>query len=192
MKTRFSFLLVLLGIFLLTPLAISGTATDRKSNDTFTLSYTTISTSKELAGYGSKSWHVTGNASISGNAIELGQDGVYDCELWLYASGDIDSSPFPGKNNIAAEAGSGCVSVVLWVSIDFKQKQVSRSIRKPQTCPVLRSRSFNRRHNRVYALRQNRCWQKTSTVISTKPLSKITSSRASAQTCITRPRLGRP
>ena len=100
MKPRIIFLLIFLCLFLLTPVGFSGTWTDIHSNGTFSFTGTTISTSSKLTGYGSESWHVTGNASISGTAIELGQDTVYDCELWLYASGDIDSSPFPEKKDI--------------------------------------------------------------------------------------------
>ena len=101
MKSRIIFLLILLGLFLQTPVAISGTASDVKSNETFSLSYTTISTSSKLAGYGLESWHVTGNASISGTASPFDEvDSEYDCEMWLYASGDIESSPFPGKGDV--------------------------------------------------------------------------------------------
>lgn len=95
MKKCKTFLLILLSIFLLTPPTFSGTWSDQHSNATFSFDTSTVSTSSKFAGHGMESCHVTGNASISGTAIELGQDSVYDGELWLYASGDIVSSPFP-------------------------------------------------------------------------------------------------
>ncbi|MYB92837.1 hypothetical protein F4054_19875 [Candidatus Poribacteria bacterium] len=106
MKTRLSFLLIFLCVLLWVPPVFSKTYPDTRSNSTFSFDGLTISTSRKLAGYGSESWHVTGYASITGTASELGQDSVYKCELWLMATGDLDSSSFPGKGNIAAEAGS--------------------------------------------------------------------------------------
>lgn len=107
MKTSVSFLLIFLSLFLLTPLAISRTLADQSpDHDTFSFDGSTTSTSSKLAGHGMQSWHVTGYANISGNAVELGQDLVYQCELWLMATGNIVTSPFPDKGNIAAEAGS--------------------------------------------------------------------------------------
>ena len=81
MKTRVSFLLIFLCLFLLTPPAISGRFADQKSNGTFSFDGSTTSTSQKLAGHGMQSWHVTGYASLSGSAIELGQDSVYRGEL---------------------------------------------------------------------------------------------------------------
>ena len=109
MKTRISFLLTFLLIFLCAawvPPVLSKNYSDTKSNDTFSFDGSTTSTSQKLAGYGSESWHVTGYASLSATASELGQDSIYKCELWLMVTGDLDSSPFPDKGNIAAEAGS--------------------------------------------------------------------------------------
>ena len=106
MKTPLSFLLIFLCVLLWMPPVLSKTYPDTKSNSTFSFDGSTTSTSRKLAGYGSESWHVTGYASITGTASELGQDSVYKCELWLMATGDLDSSPFPGKGNSAAEAGS--------------------------------------------------------------------------------------
>ncbi len=106
MKTRLSFLLIFLCVLLWVPPVLSKTYPDTKSTGTFSFDGSTTSTSQKLAGYGSESWHVTGYASITGTASELGQDSVYKCELWLMATGNLDSSPFPGKGNIAAEAGS--------------------------------------------------------------------------------------
>ena len=100
MKTRVSFLLIFLSLFLLTPLAISGKFADQKSNGTFSFDGSTTSTSGGHGGHRTTFYFLSGSASISGNAIELGQDTVYKGELWLMVSGDIVSSPFPGKDNI--------------------------------------------------------------------------------------------
>ena len=107
MKISVSFLLIYLSLFLLTPLAISKTFADQSpEHDTFSFDGSTKSTSGKMSGYGQDSWYASGSATISGNAIELGQGRVYKGELWLMVTGDLASSPFPGKGNIAAEAGS--------------------------------------------------------------------------------------
>ena len=109
MKTRLTFLFVFLSIFLLTSLAFSGRwAGQSPPHDTFSFDGSTTSTSSHLPGMTGQAeyWEATGSASISGTATELGQDRVYKGELWLMATGDIVSSPFPDKGNIAAEAGS--------------------------------------------------------------------------------------
>ena len=102
MKIRVSFLFIFLGVLLLTPPAISGTLTDHTANDTFDFTYTTVSTSVHIPGIigQAEHWEATDSASISGAAIELGNNTVYDCELWLMVTGDIDSSEFPSKDNI--------------------------------------------------------------------------------------------
>ncbi len=99
MKRRLLFLLIFVSMFLLTQAALSATWTDTRANNTFSFTGTTISTSKKLAGYGSESWHVTGYASISGNADPLGDDREYDAEMWLEASGK-DAVGVPGRGNI--------------------------------------------------------------------------------------------
>ena len=134
MKTRISILFLFLGLFLLTPMAISGTAADVKANNTFSLSYTTTSTSSKLAGYGSINWQVTGYASITGNAYPFDEvDSEYDCEMWLYASGDIDSSPFPSKDNIDTARVENSVNYDVHTeddaSILYKSHAVTRSLK---------------------------------------------------------------
>ena len=100
MKTRFAFLLILLGLFLLTHAAFSATWTNTSSNDTFSFTGTTVSTSRYLAGRGTPVYQVTGSADISGTADALGDNTVYNAVLWLMVSGDINSSSFPSKYNI--------------------------------------------------------------------------------------------
>ena len=100
MKTRLAFLMFFVGAFLLTQSAISATWTDTNANDTFSFTGTTVSTSRYLAGRGTPVYQVTGSADISGTAYALGDNTVYNAELWLMVSGDIDTSPFPGKGNI--------------------------------------------------------------------------------------------
>ena len=109
MKTRVFFLLVFLCLFLLPHPVISKKFVDQSpDHDTFSFDGSTTSTSSHLPGMTGQAeyWEVMGSASISGTATELGQDRVYDCELWLMATGDLVSSPFPDKGNIAAEAES--------------------------------------------------------------------------------------
>ena len=100
MKTRISFLLFFWCVLLLVPPVLSKKYSDTKSNDTFSFDGTTTSTSSKMSGYGQNYWSVSGSAYISGKAIELGQDLVYKAELWLMATGDLDSSSFPSKDNI--------------------------------------------------------------------------------------------
>ena len=108
MKTRLPFLLVFLGIFLLTQPAVSGTLNGNKSWDPFSFSYTTVSTSQKLAGHGSVVWQVTGSASITGTAEAYEEaDAEYNCEMYLMATGDLVSSPFPSKSNINTTKSGG-------------------------------------------------------------------------------------
>ncbi len=102
MKKRVTFLMFFVCVFLLTQSAISGTWTGSDSNKTFSFNASTVSTSSHLPGMTGQAeyWEATGSANISGTAIEYGNNTVYDCELWLMASGDLGSSPFPGKDNI--------------------------------------------------------------------------------------------
>ncbi|MDE0465967.1 MAG: hypothetical protein OYL97_02830 [Candidatus Poribacteria bacterium] len=108
MKTRVSFVLVFLCVLLWVPPVLSKKHVGQKSNGTFSFDGSTTSTSSHLPGMTGQAeyWEATGSASISGTATELGQDRVYDCELWLMATGDLDSSAFPDKGNIASEAES--------------------------------------------------------------------------------------
>jgi len=99
MKMRKTFLLIFLSVVLFASPAISGTWTDTRSTNTFSITGTTVSTSKKLAGYGSESWHVTGYASISGTADPLGDDDTYEATMWLETSGK-DSSGVPGRGNL--------------------------------------------------------------------------------------------
>ena len=103
MKTRFPFLLILLCLFLFPDASFSGTWTDSNSNDTFSFTGTTVSTSTQHGGHGTTYYRVSGSADISGSADPLGDNTVYSATLWLSASGDINSSAFPGKDNIDTE-----------------------------------------------------------------------------------------
>ncbi len=100
MKTRFRFLMLFVGAFLLTLPAISGTWTDTNSNNTFSFTGTTVSASTAQGGHGTTYYRVSGSADISGTADALGDNTVYNAKMWLMVSGDINSSPFPGKGNI--------------------------------------------------------------------------------------------
>ena len=99
MKTRFSFLLIFLCLFLLTSTAFSATWTRTKSNDTFFFSGTTTSTSNQLAGHGTTYYQVSGHASISGTADALQAGDEYQAEAWLETSGK-DVAGVPGRGNI--------------------------------------------------------------------------------------------
>ena len=101
MKRLFYVLMVLLSVLMLTVSVFSRTWTDSKSNDTFSFTGTTVSTSTQHSGHGTTHYRVSGSADISGSADPFGEsDSEYSCELWLMVSGDISSSPFPDKDNI--------------------------------------------------------------------------------------------
>ena len=100
MKRRFYFLMIFLSVLMLTQAAISGTWTDTNSNNTFSFTGTTVSTSTGQGGHGTTYYRVSGSADISGTADALGDNTVYNAKMWLMVSGDINSSPFPGKGNI--------------------------------------------------------------------------------------------
>ena len=102
MKTIRFFLIFFLCVFFMTQSAFSGTWTDSRSNNTFSFNASTVSTSSHLPGMTGQAeyWEVTGSAEISGTAEPLGDNRVYTAYLWLMASGDLESSPFPGKDNI--------------------------------------------------------------------------------------------
>lgn len=101
MKSRFYVLMVLLSVLMLTSSeTFSATWTDTNSNDTFSFTGTTVATSTQRGGHGRTYYRVSGSADISGTAYALGDNTVYNAELWLMVSGDIDSSPFPGKGKI--------------------------------------------------------------------------------------------
>ena len=144
MKTRLTFLFLFLSIFLLTSPAISKTFTDNASNVTFDISGSTTSTSQKLAGYGSESWHVSGYASVSGTAHPFAEiNSSYKCELWLYVTGDIDSSAFPGKGTIDTSEHDGIAEIVTKgdAKILYKSHTVSRSYqdqKNPLTPVVVR------------------------------------------------------
>ena len=99
MKTKVSFLLIFLCLFLLTLPAFSGTWTRSTSNATFYFSGETTSESKKLAGRGSTYYQVSGYASISGTAEALQAGDEYEAVAWLETSGK-DSSGVPGRGNI--------------------------------------------------------------------------------------------
>ena len=108
MKTSVSFFLIFLSLFLLTPLAISGTFADQSPDHrAFSFDGSTTSRSSGHGGHGTTHYRVSGSANISGTAIELGQDSVYKGKLWLMVTGDLDSSPFPGKGNIDTSKHDG-------------------------------------------------------------------------------------
>ena len=85
---------------MLTSSAFSGTWTDSKSNNTFSFTGTTVSTSRYLAGRGTPVYQVTGSADISGSADALGDDDEYEATMWLEVTGDTGSNPVPGRDNI--------------------------------------------------------------------------------------------
>ncbi len=99
MKTRFSFLLIFLCFFLLTPGVFSATWTRATSNNAFYFSGTTTSSSNKLAGHGSTYYQVSGHASISGTADALKAGDEYEAEAWLETSGK-DVAGVPGRGNI--------------------------------------------------------------------------------------------
>ena len=85
---------------MLTSSAFSGTWTDSRSNDTFSFTGTTVSTSSYFSGRGSPFWQVTGSADISGSADVLGDDDEYEATMWLEVTGDTGSNPVPGRDKI--------------------------------------------------------------------------------------------
>ncbi len=133
MKSRITFLFILMSLFLLTQPAISATLNGYKSWDPFSFSYTTVSTSQKLAGHGSVAWQVTGSASITG-AAEAYEEAYaeYSCEMYLMATGDLVSSPFPDKSNIdKTRSGGDGVNFDVYTSGDasilYKSHIVSNS-----------------------------------------------------------------
>ena len=106
MKSRVAFFLIFLSVLLLTQTAISGTWTDTRSTNTFSITGTTVSTSTQQGGHGTTYYRVSGNADISGNAYPLGDDDTYEATMWLEASGK-DSSSVPDRSNIDKNKKSG-------------------------------------------------------------------------------------
>ena len=100
MKRRFCVLMVLLSVLMLMSSAFSATWTDNASNNTFSFTGTTVSTSTQQSGHGTTYYRVTGSADISGTADALGDNTVYKAEMWLMVSGDINTSALPSKDNI--------------------------------------------------------------------------------------------
>ena len=101
MKSRFCVLMVLLSVLMLTASeTFSATWTNTSSNNTFSFTGTTVSTSRYLAGRGTPVYQVTGSADISGTADALGDNTVYKAEMYLMVSGDLNTSAFPSKDNI--------------------------------------------------------------------------------------------
>ena len=112
MKTRVSFSLIFLFVFLLTPLAISGTFSHGTFRDQFKFTGDTTSTSSQHGGHGTTYYRVSGSASITGTAEAYAEtDAEYDCEMWLMATGDIVSSAFPGKGRINTSEHDGIPEV---------------------------------------------------------------------------------
>ena len=106
MKRFYCVLMVFWSLLFLTDAVLSKTRTRTVSNNTFTFTGTTISTSKKLAGRGPSLWQVTGNADISGNAYPLGDDDTYEATMWLEASGK-DAGGVPGRGNINTNKKEG-------------------------------------------------------------------------------------
>jgi len=149
MKTRFSFLLILLGLFLLTHAAFSATWTNNNSNNTFSFTGTTVSTSRYLAGRGTPVYQVTGSADISGTADPFEEiNSEYRAEMWLMVSGDLNTSPFPGKGKIDKQKITNGVNYDTFTSgsanIVYKSHPVSKSY-KNQGNPLsgVKSRSLS-------------------------------------------------
>lgn len=100
MKRHFCVLMVLLSVLMLTSSAFSATWTNSRSNDTFSFTGTTVSTSTQQSGHGMTYYRVSGSADISGSADALGDDDEYEATMWLEVTGDTGSNPVPGRDKI--------------------------------------------------------------------------------------------
>ena len=157
MKRRFCVLMFLLSVLMLTASAFSATWTNNSSNDTFGFTGTTVSTSGYLAGRGTPVYQVTGSADISGRADPFSEiNSEYRAVIWLMVTGDIDSSPFPGKGNIDTARVENSVNYDEYTSGDativYKSHVVSRSYKNqgnPLSGVVVRSLSHSKSESYV-------------------------------------------
>ena len=99
MKRRFAVLMIFLGVLLLTQIAFSGTWTDTRVTNNFSITGTTVSTSTGHGGHGTTYYRVSGSADISGKADPMDTGDVYEATMWLEASGK-DVGGVPGRGNI--------------------------------------------------------------------------------------------
>lgn len=108
MNRRIFVSMLFIGVLLWTHASISATYTDNASNNTFSFTGTTVSTSCYLSGRGTPFYQVTGSADISGKADPLGDDTEYEATMWLEASGKSSGS-IPGRGNINTNKKSGSI-----------------------------------------------------------------------------------
>lgn len=105
---RFSALIIFFGALFCVHVAISAMWTDNASNNTFSFTGTTVSTSTAQSRYGMIYYQVSGSADISGTADPLGDDDEYEATMWLETSGK-NSGLIPGRGNIDTNKKSGSI-----------------------------------------------------------------------------------